>query len=116
LSPYVTKDNATNYGAGFSFNAGLAPVNVCKPDGTVVSNPAGGTFEAEGATLVTSPIATACLACHDKQTAPFNAIDHMQREGASIYAPRSTALATSEQCMLCHGAGKIAAIKDMHAK
>ena len=36
--------------------------------------------------------------------------------GASIYAPRSTALGTIETCMVCHDAGRIADIKVMHAK
>ena len=45
LSPYITA--GTNYGIGYSFNAGLTTSNSCKPDGTVVSNPAGGTVEAD---------------------------------------------------------------------
>jgi OmcA/MtrC family decaheme c-type cytochrome len=95
LSPYVTADNATNYGAGFSYNAA-----------TGVATPAAGT------TLVTSPIATACFACHDSDLAT----QHMQSNGGSIYEARSTALAKSEQCTLCHTAGKVADIKAMHAK
>src|SRR5207237_4525433 len=46
LSPYVTA--GVNYGSGFSYNVG-----------------SGITTEAAATTLVTSPIATACFACHD---------------------------------------------------
>ena len=35
---------------------------------------------------------------------------------ASIYSPRSAALARPETCMVCHGPGHIADIKVMHAK
>jgi OmcA/MtrC family decaheme c-type cytochrome len=73
---------------------------------------------AAGTTLVISPIATACFACHDTNTAKA----HMESNGASIYEPRSTALdvngkpVRTEQCLTCHGPGKIAAIAAMHAK
>jgi OmcA/MtrC family decaheme c-type cytochrome len=73
---------------------------------------------AVGTTLVISPIATACFACHDTNTAKA----HMESNGASIYELRSTALDVSgkpvrtEQCLTCHGPGKIAAIAAMHAK
>src|SRR5262249_30431754 len=43
---------------------------------------------AQGTTLVNSPIASACVACHDSASA----VDHMQTNGASIWEPRSTAL------------------------
>jgi OmcA/MtrC family decaheme c-type cytochrome len=95
LSPYVVADNVTNYGTGFSFNAAT-----------------GATTPASATTLVNSPIATACFACHD------STIDqsHMESNGGSIYEPRSVALAKGEQCMLCHGAGKIADINVVHPK
>ncbi len=93
-SPYITQD--LNYGAGFSFSAAT-----------------GVTTEAAGTTLVTSPTATACFACHDSVVARR----HMETAGtASIYAPRSSALAIGEQCMLCHGPGRVADIKLMHNK
>ncbi|MGB5080925.1 MAG: hypothetical protein WBO23_09295, partial [Burkholderiales bacterium] len=63
-------------------------------------------------TLVISPIATACFACHDTNIAKA----HMEGNGASIYQPRSTALTKTEQCLVCHGPGKIAAIAAVHAK
>jgi len=92
-SPYVTP--GTNYGVNFSFNA---------VDGS--------TTPAAGTTLVNSPIATACFACHDSTQARA----HMQSNGGSIYASRSAALATTETCLVCHDRGRIADIKAMHAK
>ncbi|NRF71077.1 OmcA/MtrC family decaheme c-type cytochrome [Aquincola sp. S2] len=93
MSPYITKDFA--YGGGFSFNVGT-----------------GATTAAAPTTLVNSPIATACVACHDSSLA----ISHMRTNGGSFYAPRSEALARGEQCMLCHAQGKVADIKVMHEK
>jgi len=96
VSPYVVADNTTDYGTGFSYNAAT---NV--------------TAEATGATLVLSPITGACSACHD--AAP--AIDHMKQNGGWFYAPRSAALAqgaAQEQCLLCHGPGRVAAIGTVH--
>lgn len=93
FSPYITKD--FNYGAGFAFNAG-----------TGVTTPAAAT------TLVTSPITTQCASCHDSTVA----IQHMQTNGGSFYAPRSAALGTLEQCMLCHGPGRVADIRLVHAR
>jgi OmcA/MtrC family decaheme c-type cytochrome len=109
LSPYVAA--LTNYGFGYVFNAGLNATNSCKPDGTLVTNPPGGTVQADPITLVNSPIATACFGCHDGEVESA----HMQLNGGSIYEPRSTALAKTESCMICHGPGKIADIKVMHA-
>lgn len=40
----------------------------------------------------------------------------MTANGGSIYTARSTALATTETCMVCHATGTIADIKAMHAK
>jgi OmcA/MtrC family decaheme c-type cytochrome len=95
-SPYVTDDLAApGYGAGFSFNAGT-----------------GATTAAAGTTLVNSPIAAACFACHDSDLA----VAHMKANGGSIYADRTTALANPEQCTLCHLTGRVADIKAMHAK
>jgi OmcA/MtrC family decaheme c-type cytochrome len=92
-SPYVA--NGINYGSNFSFNAAT-----------------GVTTEAAATTLVNSPIATACFSCHDSSLAQA----HITTNGGSIYAPRSSALVTGEQCLLCHGSGKVADIKEMHAK
>jgi Cytochrome c7 and related cytochrome c len=94
LSPYVTAGVA--YGSGFSFSAAT-----------------GVTTEAAPTTLVISPITTACFSCHDSDLAK----NHMEINGGSIYAQRSTALAAlPETCLVCHGTGRIADIKVMHAK
>jgi OmcA/MtrC family decaheme c-type cytochrome len=70
----------------------------------------GGTDAANN--LVTSPIAAACVACHDSTTARA----HMAANGGSFYTPRSTAINNIEQCLLCHGTGKVADIKAVHMK
>jgi OmcA/MtrC family decaheme c-type cytochrome len=93
VSPYADQTGTVNYGAGYTVTGGV---------------PA----DAAGTTLVTSPIATACFSCHDTSTARA----HMESNGGSIYQPRTAALAKKEQCLTCHGPGKIAAIADMHAK
>ncbi|HET9987294.1 MAG TPA: OmcA/MtrC family decaheme c-type cytochrome, partial [Kofleriaceae bacterium] len=96
VSPYVVADGVTNYGAGFAYNAAT---NV--------------TTQAAGTTLVLSPLTGACSACHDASTA----IDHMKQNGGYFYAPRSVVLAPNapqEQCMICHGPGRVAAIGMVH--
>lgn len=96
VSPYVTADGITNYGNGFSYNAGT---NV--------------TTQAAGTTLVMSPITGACASCHDSTIA----INHMKFNGGQFYAPRATVLglgASQEQCMICHGPGRTAAIGEVH--
>jgi OmcA/MtrC family decaheme c-type cytochrome len=110
LSPYIKP--SVNYGIGYNFNLGATTANSCKPDGTVVSIPPGQSVEADPQSLVISPIATACFACHDSALAKT----HMEINGASIYEPRSGALGTQETCILCHGTGRVADIKVMHAK
>lgn len=97
LSPYVVADGVTSYGAGFAYNAAT---NV--------------TTEAAGTTLVMSPITGACAACHDAPAA----INHMKSAGGQFYATRAAVLAQGpgqEQCLLCHGPGKLAAIGVVHA-
>jgi OmcA/MtrC family decaheme c-type cytochrome len=93
VSPFVKQD-LSDYGAVFSFNAGTAVTTVAAPT-----------------TLVTSPIMAACVACHD--AAPAKA--HMVANGGSFYVPRSAATAV-EQCLICHGAqpNAIAPIADFH--
>jgi OmcA/MtrC family decaheme c-type cytochrome len=98
LSPYVVADGVTSYGNGFSYNAAT---NV--------------TVEAAGTTLVLSPITGACAACHDSTIA----IDHMTANGGWFYEPRAAALAPGapkEQCMICHGPGRVAAIGVVHQR
>ncbi len=100
-SPYVA--TGVDYGLGFSFNPGLAT------SGGVL---AGGTRESANSSLVTSPTAAVCLACHDAKDAE----SHYKINGGSVYAARSTGLATTETCMVCHGSGRVAEIKASHSK
>jgi len=98
ISPYVTADNVMDYGLGFSYDA--------------VTNQ---TREAAGTTLVLSPITSACSSCHDSSPA----IDHMKANGGQFYSPRQTVLApgaAKEQCLLCHGPGRVAAIGVVHQR
>lgn len=93
-APYVTE--AVAYGAGFGYNAL-----------TGVSTPADPT------TLIVSPIVAACSSCHDSALA----VDHMQTNGGSFYESRAVAFAKpqQEECLLCHGPGRLASIADRHA-
>jgi hypothetical protein len=64
---------------------------------------------------VISPITGACAACHDTPIA----IDHMKTSGGWFYEKRSDALAPGapqEQCLLCHGPGRVAAIGVVHPR
>lgn len=99
LSPYIVADNTTDYGAGYAYflDAGTPSV-----------------VDAAPTTLVTSPITNSCAGCHDSP----QAILHMRANGAAFYTPRSAAVGagatTREQCLICHGPGKVAAIREMH--
>ena len=84
-APYVTA--GVNYGATFAYNAAS----------TVAA--AAATTPAAATTLVSSPISSACYACHDSKTAK----SHMILNGGSVYEARSTALAKKETCIVCHG-------------
>ncbi len=96
LSPYVIADGVTDYGNGFSFNAGT-----------------GATTQGNPANLVISPITGACAACHDSTVA----INHMKANGGQFYAPRTTVLAgPPEQCLICHGPGRVAAVGEVHQR
>lgn len=95
VSPYVVGDGGTSYGTGYAYNAGTGVVT-----------------EASPLTLANSPISNACFGCHDSKVA----VAHMEGNGGRIYKPRPQVLATVEQCLLCHGPGKVAAIKDVHYK
>ena len=97
VSPYVVADGVTDYGAGFAFNATT-----------------GATTQAAGSTLVMSPITAACASCHDSGAT----VDHMKANGGRFYAARSSVLAPGapqEQCLICHGPGRVAAIGLVHA-
>ncbi len=95
ISPYVTADNVTDYGAGFSFNAGT-----------------GASVAAAATTLVNSPTTAVCFACHDSKLA----VAHMRSSGGSIYATRALALASTETCLVCHGPGRVVDIRVAHAR
>jgi len=100
VSPYVPSAGGV-YGAGFSYNAS----NTATPPRTT---------EAAGTTLVATPLTAACVACHDSSIA----VDHMRANGGHFYAQRSTVLASTakEQCMICHGPGRVAAIGAVHQR
>ncbi len=95
VSPYVIADGGYNYGAGFSYNLGTQAI-----------------VPAASTTLVISPIANNCYGCHDSEAAKF----HMVVNGATIYGTRAQAASQPEQCMICHGPGRTAAIKDVHSR
>lgn len=68
--------------------------------------------EAQGTTLVSSPITAACIACHDKPEVRAHMTD---MGGGSFYEQRSIAMANPpEQCLICHGHGKYADISRVH--
>ena len=95
VSPYVDSTGATNYGAGYSYNTATQAIT-----------------QAASTTLVISPVTNTCFGCHDSAEAK----SHMENNGASIYLPRATAATRVEQCLICHGPGKTAAVKDVHYK
>ena len=102
-SPYIQQSPPLaypGYGNGYSFG-------VLTGGGV---NTAPTVTEAAGTTLVSSPITAVCTACHDGS----DAIAHIQTNGGSFYATRTDAKATPEQCLICHGPGRIAAIADVH--
>jgi OmcA/MtrC family decaheme c-type cytochrome len=118
FQPTANGTSSPSYGTGFTFNPGSAPSNGCTPTGTAFSIASGQTTEDVAAAnasyqtnLVLSPITSVCFACHD--TSP--AMAHYEINGGSIYKERSAALNTVETCIVCHGPGRIADIKDVHS-
>jgi OmcA/MtrC family decaheme c-type cytochrome len=102
ISPYVVADGVTDYGLGFSTSK--EATRTCSTSAPCQADPT---------TLVKSPLTAACSACHDSPLA----VDHMETMGGSFYKPRGEVLAPGakqEECLLCHGPGKIAAIADVH--
>jgi OmcA/MtrC family decaheme c-type cytochrome len=97
LSPYVA--TGLNYGAGYTYTAA-----------------SGAIVDAAPTTLVNSTITNVCFSCHDGLDTEL----HMQTNGGSIYAARSDVVNSPvvkvEQCLICHGPGKLASIKDIHYK
>lgn len=100
LSPFVQVN--TVYGNGFSGNynatGGANGSRIYIGDGTSVQLAPQTTIQAANTTLVTSPITAACSACHDTTQAR----EHMRLNGGSFATARSTALATTETCLICH--------------
>jgi hypothetical protein len=99
-----------NYGLGFSFCANSAASGNCGSGTSAVAPQA--TRENADTTLVTSPTATVCSACHDSDQAQA----HMSQNGGSLYLTRALGLQKEETCLLCHGSGKLADIKAVHAR
>lgn len=73
--------------------------------------------------LVSSPVSAACFGCHDSKVA----VAHMQVNGGTLYqsvsavsasgtTDRSKGFTKVEQCMVCHGPGRVADIKEVHAR
>ncbi|HQR75641.1 MAG TPA: OmcA/MtrC family decaheme c-type cytochrome [Burkholderiaceae bacterium] len=100
------------YGDGFRYNAGTAAsAATCTANGTVVpANPAQGIIQATPETLVMSATVAACTGCHDSNLA----ISHMRVNGGSFYESRAIASGRTEQCMVCHSAGRTADTKVVH--
>ena len=81
-----------------------------------------------GMSAVTSPLTAACGACHDSQLA----VNHMKANGGVWYGlrqnvpiiaangaataqnPANIVLHSSEQCLVCHGAGGVVDIQAVH--
>ena len=137
-SPYIV--SGTNYGNGFSFvgeGATLASFKtvsgitlVKAVDGSAIATyaagatvpatvaPAGGMFvPADGASLVSSPIASSCFSCHDAPTASA----HMTQYGGYLNVARATVGAANmkanpETCYICHGPTTTADVAVVHHK
>jgi OmcA/MtrC family decaheme c-type cytochrome len=95
VSPYVVADGGVNYGSGYAYSVASQVVT-----------------QAQSTTLVISPIASTCFGCHDSAASKL----HMEGNGATIYGARAQASANVEQCLICHGPGKAAAIKEVHTR
>jgi len=98
------------YGYGFTYGPASAS---CTADGTpLAAIPAniGGFREASSLSLVMTPTVAACSGCHDSNLA----ISHMKVNGGSFYESRSIANGKTEQCMVCHAAGRVADTKVVH--
>ncbi|MBI5142393.1 MAG: OmcA/MtrC family decaheme c-type cytochrome [Nitrospirae bacterium] len=92
------------------------------PEGVLVSTTvttdgnAGTTVTADRASLpnssdaTISPITGACVSCHTTNAA----MAHMEANGGVIGDIRSNTIATVEQCLICHGAGRTAGVSTVH--
>ncbi|MBK7197441.1 MAG: hypothetical protein IPH80_33745 [Myxococcales bacterium] len=102
VSPYVVADGVTSYGSASVQRRHRR------------DHPGGAEH------LVISLVMGACASCHDSQVAST-----MQSSAACSTPPRSAVprdatdpnkLVPQEQCMLCHGPGRIAAIGSVHQR
>ena len=120
VSPFVTP--GVNYGQGLQINSTTAVKSSgITWMGVAATIPVGGTLEPEPTTLVNSPIASACYACHDSATDRA----HIVGNGGYLNVARSTVttsvagvntvpIVNNEQCLICHGSGGIVDIKAVH--
>ena len=115
-SPYVSVTTGGGYGNAFAFaNASAVLGTYTNAAGTVasavvVTNALGQSVAADPATLVNSPISSACFACHDDSTA----MNHMLTNGGVLHQTRGSNLASDgvtlvnkEGCLACHGQGTL---------
>jgi OmcA/MtrC family decaheme c-type cytochrome len=133
-SPYATA--GVNYGNFFAYTpegstvAAYTPATAGLPTATAgvvtvagtavaahVAGVGGESVVADPATLVNSPISSACFACHDTA----NAQTHIRSNGGKLYEPRANVTSggkfvNGEDCLTCHGAGRIADVAIMHKK
>jgi OmcA/MtrC family decaheme c-type cytochrome len=65
-----------------------------------------------GDDLNVSPMAATCAACHDRDSAQT----HMEQNGAGFGVTQAAVDmgAVVEQCAICHGAGRVLDVKDVH--
>jgi OmcA/MtrC family decaheme c-type cytochrome len=61
--------------------------------------------------IVISPYSAACVSCHDSSAAK----SHMTANGGVINKTRTAFTAGTEQCVICHGAGRSADAAAVHA-
>jgi len=61
--------------------------------------------------IVISPYSAACVSCHDDSAAKA----HITANGGVVNKARSTFTAGTEQCVICHGAGRSAEATAVHA-
>ena len=109
---------AQDYGVNFINSAltSTTAVTGCSASGVPYSIAAGTTREADGTTLVNSPIASACASCHTTDYAKL----HITQNGGSLYVTRASVrdangkLVNTETCLVCHGSGKVADAAAVH--
>ncbi len=118
---YIT--TGVNYGNGFSFTpeGSVVPKITTAAGGSnanalTIAGSGGVTIAADTATLVESPITSACFACHDTTLAKT----HMAQYGGVMYGSRAAsggaALVSGETCLICHGMGRDQDAAVVHAK